>query len=113
MSRPRRDGGLRSAHDPYPNVIRHGQHDAFFYQSALVPWIVNVVGIVPRPAPDAIVVPFMNQMAISPEVSRHRMSLLPLPSKSPVSATLHTVGKLPTPDVLAFVIVVPFISQIA
>src|ERR1700733_7657714 len=113
MSRPRRDGGLRSAHDPYPNVIRHGQHDAFFYQSALVPWIVNVVGMVPSPAPDDIVVPFMNQMATSPLVSCHTMSLAPLPSKSPVSATLHTVDRLPTPAVLGLRIVVPFISQIA
>src|ERR1700691_5961920 len=55
----------------------------------------------------------MNQMATSPEVSRHRMSLLPVPLKSPVSATLHTVDRLPTPDVLGFRIVVPFISQIA
>jgi hypothetical protein len=35
-------------------------------QSALVPWIVNVVGIVPSPAPDVMAVPFMNQMATSP-----------------------------------------------
>src|ERR1700691_5616679 len=69
--------------------------------------------MVPSPVPDAIVVPFMNQMATSPEVSRHRMSLIPLPLKSPVSATLQPFDRLPTPDVLGFKIVLPFISQIA
>src|ERR1700728_3744587 len=82
-------------------------------QSALVPWIVKVVEIVPRPAPDAIVVPFMNQMARSPLVSRQRISLLPSPLKSPVSATAHTVDRFPTDELFGFKIVVPLISQIA
>ena len=55
---------------------------------------MKLVGIEPRPAPDDSVVPFMYQIAISPDVSRHRMSLIPLPSKSPVSATDHTVEEM-------------------
>src|ERR1700733_906256 len=71
-----------------------------------------MVEIVPRPALDDSVVPFMNQMAVSPEVSRHRMSLMPSPLKSPVAATDQTADKLPMPELFGFKIVVPFISQI-
>ncbi len=63
--------------------------------------------------PELIVVPFMNHIATSPDVSIHRISLMPLPSKSPVSATVQTVDRLPTPVALGLRIVVPFISQIA
>src|SRR5215471_6153619 len=59
-------------------------------------------------------VPFMNQIATLPlVVSRHRMSDLPSPLKSPDPATLKLVATFPTPAVSGFKTVVPFISQIA
>src|SRR5258708_11497390 len=58
--------------------------------------------------------PFMNQIAtLPPVVSRHRTSLLPSPLKSPDPAILKLVATFPTPAVLGFKTVVPFISQIA
>src|SRR5712671_3078438 len=94
------------------------------------------------PTPAALgfktLVPFMNQIATLPlVVSRHRTSLLPSPLKSPDPAILklvvtchrtsllpsplkspvptmdQVVGTFPTPAVLGFKTVVPFISQIA
>src|ERR1700691_381187 len=50
---------------------------------------------------------------MSPLVSTQRISLLPSPLKSPVPATDHVSGMVPTLVVLEFVGVVPFISQIA
>src|SRR5579862_8157575 len=44
------------------------------------------------------VTPFMNQIVTLPDVSIQRMSLEPSPLKSPVSATLHVVGMLPSTD---------------
>src|SRR5260370_23304595 len=53
-------------------------------------------------------------MAILPlVVSRQRMSPLPSPLKSPVPTIDQLVGTFPTPAVLGFKMVVPFISQMA
>src|SRR5215470_11543296 len=81
-----------------------------------VPTIDQVVGTFPIPAVLGFktVVPFISQIAILPlVVSRHRMSHLPSPLKSPVPTMDQLVGTLPTPAVLGFKTVVPFISQIA
>src|SRR5260370_609986 len=60
------------------------------------------------------VVPFMNQIATLPlVVSRRRTSLLPSPLTPPVPTIDEVVGTFPTPAVLGFKMVVPFISQIA
>jgi DNA invertase Pin-like site-specific DNA recombinase len=48
-------------------------------QSALTPWMVQVVDMLPRPAVEPICSPFMNQIAVLPVLSRHRMSLKPSP----------------------------------
>src|SRR5260370_374985 len=69
------------------------------------------------PTPAALgfktLVPFMNQMATLPlVVSRHRTSLLPSPLKSPDPAILKLVVTFPTPALLRFKIVGPFISQL-
>ena len=55
--------------------------------------------------------PFMNQIAVLPRLSRHRMSLLPSPLKSPVPTMFQVGGTLPTrpPDEM----VAPFISHTA
>src|SRR5258708_32555880 len=74
------------------------------------------MGRFPTPAALGFVtlVPFMNQIATLPlVVSRHRTSLLPSPLKSPDPAILKLVATFPTPAVLGFKTVVPFISQIA
>jgi hypothetical protein len=42
-------------------------------------------------------VPFMNQIAVLPLVSRHNKSLMPSPLWSPTSAIDHVVGTLPSP----------------
>ena len=58
-----------------------------------------------------IVVPFMNQIAVLPPVSRQRISLLPSPSKSPVPTIdqlVGTVPRLPPPMLVA-----PFMNHIA
>src|SRR5208282_3861312 len=68
-------------------------------------------GTVPRPTPDETVVPFMNQIAASPLVSFHRMSLMPSPLKSPVSTTDQVVASEPSPALDK--IAEPFISQTA
>jgi hypothetical protein len=52
-------------------------------------------------------------MATLPLVSRHRMSLLPSPLKSPVPTIVQVRGTFATNEVDAFKILVPFISQIA
>src|SRR5258708_13263703 len=75
-----------------------------------------MMGTFPTPAALGFktLVPFMNQIATLPlVVSRHRISLLPSPLKSPVPTTDQVVGTFPTPAVLGFKMVVPFISQIA
>src|SRR5258707_5616622 len=75
-----------------------------------------MMGTFPTPAALGFktLVPFMNQIATLPlVVSRHRISLLPSPLKSPVPTTDQVVGTFPTPAVLGFKMVVPCISQIA
>src|SRR6266852_5336927 len=72
----------------------------------------------PFPTPAALgfktLVPFMNQIATLPlVVSRHRASLLPAPLRSTVPTRDQVVGTFPTPAVLGFKTVVPFISQMA
>src|SRR5882672_5526269 len=79
-------------------------------QSALAPWIDQTVGTFPTPAPEASV-PFMNQIATLPLVSCQRMSLLPSPSKSPVSTIDQMAGA--EPAAAACVTCSPFINQIA
>src|SRR5215831_18588777 len=77
-----------------------------------VPTIDQVAGTFPTPAVLGFktVVPFISQIAILPlVVSRHRMSHLPSPLKSPVPTMDQLVGTFPTPAVLGFKIVVPFI----
>src|SRR5215470_7756633 len=91
------------------------------HQSAPAPWIVqtarqvvvvHMMGTLPTPADCATCTPFMNQIATLPLVSCQRRSLLPLPSKSPVSTIDHTAGgAFPTPAACATC--APFISQIA
>src|SRR5215813_13829809 len=75
-----------------------------------------MMGTFPTPAALGFktLVPFMNQIATLPlVVSRHRTSLLPSPLKSPVPTIDQVVATFPTPAVLGFKTVVPFISQIA
>jgi hypothetical protein len=48
--------------------------------SALRDCTVQLVGMLPTFAVEETVVPFMNQMDVLPLVSRHSMSLVPLPS---------------------------------
>ena len=69
-------------------------------------WIAPDVGrTLPRPAVAEIVAPFMRRIPnVSPAVSRHRMSDMPSPLKSPVSATLQMLGTLPTPAVAETVV---------
>src|SRR5262245_7484460 len=50
----------------------------------------------PRESPDAISTPFMSQTARDPPASRHRMSALPSPLKSPVPITDQLVGTIPS-----------------
>jgi hypothetical protein len=45
------------------------------HQSAFAPWIVQLVGALAMTCAETTCVPFMNQIATSPAVSRHRMSL--------------------------------------
>src|SRR6266852_4690241 len=81
-----------------------------------VPTRDQVVGTFPIPAVLGFktVVPFISQIARLPlVVSRQRMSHLPSPLKSPVPTIDQVVGTFPTPAVLGFKTVVPFISQIA
>src|SRR5208282_542381 len=81
-----------------------------------VPTIVQVLGdTVPtyEVVGFKIVVPFISQIATSPAVSRHRMSLLPSPLKSPVPTIDQAGDTVATYEVVGFKIVVPFISQIA
>src|SRR5208282_2277442 len=61
-----------------------------------------------------IVVPFISQIATSPDVSRQRMSVSPSPLKSPVPTIVQVLDDtVPTYEVVGFKIEVPFISQIA
>src|SRR5258708_7108674 len=81
-----------------------------------VPTTDQLVGTFPTPAVLGFktVVPFISQIATLPlVVSRQRMSHLPSPLKSPVPTMDQVVGTFPTPAVLGFNTVVPFISQIA
>src|SRR5436190_2076901 len=74
--------------------------------------MVQSVGTLPTTAAEAIVVPFMNQIATSPVVVlRHRMSALPSPLKSPMPSIVQAVGTLPKPPLDE--IDAPFISQTA
>jgi hypothetical protein len=50
----------------------------------------------PTPAVEAIEVPFMNHIDVLPRLSRHRMSAMPSPLKSPVATTARVVGTLPS-----------------
>src|SRR5262249_46016606 len=75
-----------------------------------------MMGTFPTPAALGFktLVAFMNEIATLPlVVSRHRTSLLPSPLKSPDPAILKLVATFPTPAVLGFKTVVPFISQMA
>jgi hypothetical protein len=47
--------------------------------SALTDCTVQFVGMMPIPAVEAIVAPFMNHIAVLPPVSRQRRSLMPSP----------------------------------
>src|SRR5208282_1553902 len=81
-----------------------------------VPTIVQVLGdTVPtyEVVGFKIVVPFISQIATSPDVSRHRMSPMPVPLKSPVPTIDQAVDTVATYVAVGFRIVVPFISQIA
>src|SRR5208282_4048016 len=81
-----------------------------------VPTIVQVLGdTVPtyEVVGFKIVVPFISQIATSPDVSRHRMSPMPSPLKSPVPTIDQAVGTVATYVAVGFKIEVPFISQIA
>src|ERR1700722_16319884 len=80
------------------------------YQSAFAFWIAQTLGTLPRPAVEVTVEPFKNQIPTLPLVSRHRMSDMPSPLKSPVSATLQALGTLPRPAIAE--IVEPFMNQI-
>src|SRR5208282_3892054 len=61
-----------------------------------------------------IVVPFISQIATSPDVSCQRMSALPSPLKSRWPAIDQVLGDtVATYEVVGFKIEVPFISQIA
>src|SRR2546427_11222835 len=66
---------------------------AALLQSTLAPWIDQTVGAFPTPAGCLTWAPFMNQIATLPLVSRQRISLLPSPSKSRVSASLLLAGR--------------------
>src|SRR5579862_7277676 len=56
--------------------------------------------------------PFKNQIATSPALSCHRISVMPSPLKSPLPAIDHLLGSaLPTPQ--DWVGVAPFISHSA
>jgi hypothetical protein len=59
----------------------------------------HVVGTLPSPPADNTAAPFINQIEVSPTVSRQTMSALPSPLKSPVLTTDQLVGILPTPAV--------------
>jgi hypothetical protein len=54
------------------------------FYSALTDCTVQVVGTLPTDAVDAIVVPFMNPIAVLPLLSRHNRSLIPSPWWSPI-----------------------------
>src|SRR5450631_1782999 len=82
----------------FPNrtgLIRAGKY-AQPYQSALVPWIVQAVETFATARLEETVPPFIAQTTTLPLVSRQRMSLLPSPSKSPVSTIDQAVGTVPT-----------------
>src|SRR5947209_51080 len=82
---------------PLPRARGIGWGGGGPHQSALAPWIDQTVGTVATPANCVTCVPFMNQIATSPLVSCQRMSLLPSPSKSPVSTIVQAVGTVARP----------------
>src|SRR5208282_1328748 len=98
-----------------PELIRRSV--ALPHQSAPAPWIDQAVGTVPTYVAVGfkIVVPFISQIATSPDVSCQRMSVMPVPLKSPVPTIVQpeAVGTVATYEVVGFKTVVPFISQIA
>src|SRR5262245_7023256 len=63
--------------DPNSSLPRAAERDARPHQSALAPWIDQIVGTFPTPADCVTCVPFTNQIATLPLVSCQRMSLLP------------------------------------
>jgi hypothetical protein len=65
-----RRGSITKAGNPRARRVLGKPH-----QSALAPWIVQLVGTLPMSGAEPTCVPFMNQIATSPAVSRHRMSL--------------------------------------
>src|SRR5215467_2397315 len=98
-------------HEAYRPSLACLLHPIETPHSALALWIVQATGTLPRPAADLICRPFMNQIAVLPLLSRQRMSLLPSPLKSPVSAIDHAVGAAPMPPDNA--ICAAFINHIA
>src|SRR5208282_198177 len=82
-----------------------------------VPTIVQVLGdtvLTYEVVGFKIVVPFISQIATSPDVSRHSMSPMPSPLKSRCPTIDQVLGDtVATYEVVGFKIVDPFISQIA
>src|SRR5258706_191925 len=68
------------------------------HQSALTPWIdQRVRGTFPTPPNCLMWSANMNQIATLPLVSCQRISVMPSPSKSPVSTIDQAVGTFPIP----------------
>jgi hypothetical protein len=97
VSSPRRLDDLRSVHKPDRHIAAGVLPENVSHAVA-----VEVAGLDDRPAGQllgtapippawATCAPFISQIARLPLLSRHRMSLFPLP------ATDHTVGTFPTP----------------
>src|ERR1035441_9852504 len=78
------------------------------HQSALAPWIDQLVGKIPK-LEALYCVPFISHIHTVPSELRQRISLLPSPLKSPVSKIDQLVGKTPK---LEAEYCVPFISHI-
>ncbi len=79
-------------------------------QSAFALWMAQLLGTLPMVAVAVGVTPLISQIPTLPLVSRQRMSDMPSPLKSPVSAMLQAAGTLPMPEVEATA--VPLRSQI-
>src|SRR6516225_56810 len=66
-------------------------------QSAFMPWICQGFGAEPGEPPPITDAPFKNHSTTCPLLLfHHRMSLLPSPLKSPVSATIQGLGTEPS-----------------
>ncbi len=72
--------------------------------------MAQLLGTLPMVAVAVGVTPLISQIPTLPLVSRQRMSDMPSPLKSPVSAMLQAAGTLPMPEVEATA--VPLRSQI-